>query len=116
MNVCKLMSSIESGTERDLGDNVWFWCPGCEGYHSPRVRMPANPTPEEIADQQANRHGLWTWNGDVEKPTIRASILIGANRPEYRCHSYVTDGQIEFLQDCYHHLKGQTVDLGEIDL
>jgi hypothetical protein len=116
MKVCKLMSIIESGTERDLGDSVWFWCPGCEGYHSARVRMPNEPTEQEIADQKANIHGLWTWNGNEEKPTIRASILVGANRPEWRCHSYVTNGNIEFQPDCFHELKGQTVGLTEFDL
>lgn len=27
------------------------------------------------------------------------------------CHSFVTDGKIQFLNDCFHSLKGQTVDL-----
>jgi len=28
-----------------------------------------------------------------------------------RCHSFVTDGQIQFLGDCTHALAGQTVPL-----
>ena len=31
-----------------------------------------------------------------------------------RCHSYVKDGQIQFLNDCSHVLAGQTVDLPEL--
>lgn len=27
------------------------------------------------------------------------------------CHSFVTDGRIQFLTDSWHSLKGQTVDL-----
>jgi len=27
------------------------------------------------------------------------------------CHSFVTDGRIQFLGDCTHTLAGQTVDL-----
>jgi len=33
---------------------------------------------------------------------------------EYRCHSFVRDGRIEFLSDCTHALKGQTVDLPDL--
>jgi hypothetical protein len=50
----------------------------------------------------------WTWNRDVEKPTVSPSILsIGT----YRCHSFVRDGQIEFLNDCDHKLHGQTTEI-----
>ena len=31
-----------------------------------------------------------------------------------RCHSFVTDGRIQFLSDCTHALAGQTVDLPDI--
>ena len=30
------------------------------------------------------------------------------------CHSFVTDGRIQFLADCTHPLAGQTVDLPEV--
>jgi hypothetical protein len=29
------------------------------------------------------------------------------------CHSFVTDGRIQFLNDCTHPLAGQTVDIPE---
>lgn len=116
MKVAKLMKSTEAGTERDLGDYVWFWCPGCKGYMRARVRMPNNPTPEEIADQQENRQGLWTWNNNEESPTIRASILTGIERPGKRCHLFISDGKIEFCGDCEHEFAGKTIALTEIDL
>jgi hypothetical protein len=31
--------------------------------------------------------------------------------PESRCHSFVKDGWIQFLGDCYHELKGLTVEI-----
>lgn len=62
----------------------------------------------------------WTFNGDVEKPTFRASMLVnpeglkkGSKQP--RCHSFVTDGKIQFLSDCEHELAGQTVDLPDFE-
>ena len=30
------------------------------------------------------------------------------------CHTFVTDGRIQFLSDCTHALAGQTVDLPDI--
>ena len=116
MKVAVLYNSTESGTGRDLGDYVWFYCPGCKGHHRARVRMPKNPTPQEISDQRRNIHGLWTWNNNEEKPTIRASILVGADSPGNRCHSFVTDGKIQYCNDCDHELSGKTVDLPEIKL
>src|SRR4051794_23121084 len=59
----------------------------------------------------------WAFNGDREKPTFRASLLIPHHdspegyKPILRCHSFVTDGKIEFLGDSEHELKGQTVEL-----
>ena len=32
----------------------------------------------------------------------------------YVCHSFVREGKIEFLGDCTHALKGQTVDLNDV--
>lgn len=59
--------------------------------------------------------GGWTYNGDAVHPTLRPSVLaqgvIEGTRTPYRCHSYVTDGQIQFLGDCTHALAGKTVDL-----
>lgn len=55
--------------------------------------------------------GGWCWNGDREHPTIHPSIL--AFDDKFRCHSFVADGRIKFLDDCTHSMKGQTVDLPE---
>jgi hypothetical protein len=78
--------------------------------------MPADPTAQEMADMQANRKGLWSWNKNEEAPTFSPSILVWASDPSIRCHSYVTDGKIQFLEDCGHALKGQTVPLEEFEL
>ena len=101
---------------RDLGSYAWIYCPGCKSYHRLRIRMPKEPTAEEINDQKANRHGLWSFNGDVDKPTFRASLLVNSKYPEVRCHSWITNGKIQFLSDCFHQLKNTTVELPDIDL
>lgn len=96
------------------GERVLFRCPGCEDNHQIHV-------------------GTWTFNGDLERPTITPSLLVHGNQwpedeyPEYYrashasvapggdtiCHSFVTDGRIQFLSDSTHVLAGQTVDLPE---
>jgi len=73
-----------------------FHCPGCGHGHPFEVNAP-------------NGAG-WTWNGSMDKPTFRPSLLCNAGSTTV-CHSYVTDGRIEFLSDCHHALAGQTVDL-----
>lgn len=78
-----------------------FFCPGCQCGHC--FWVPG-----------------WTFNGDMEKPTVSPSILVNGNRALYnptakRCHSFVNDGKIRFLDDCDHDLRGQTVDLPDLD-
>lgn len=93
---------------RDVeGGGLMFWCPGCDGAHM--IRHGAGPGPR------------WTWNGDAERPTFTPSVLVSYNgadagidgAPPAVCHSFVTDGRIQFLSDSTHRLAGQTVDLGK---
>jgi hypothetical protein len=56
----------------------------------------------------------WEWNGSEDAPTFSPSIRSTYRRPgevEEICHSYVRAGQIEFLPDSTHALRGQTVAL-----
>lgn len=72
-----------------------------------------NLTQDEKAGETLDRP-VWTWNGDMEKPTFSPSLLCNKGLPD-QCHLFVRDGRIEYLSDCHHELRGQTVDLGEID-
>ena len=98
------------------GALVSIYCPACKAEHSPRVEEPH----------------AWQFNGDLERPTFKPSLLVTYRHPkgysnenpapmgydgeyvEERCHSYITDGRIQFLGDCTHALAGQTVDLPEV--
>jgi len=94
------------------GRSVHFWCPACDDAHGVVVDAP----------------GSWTWNNDLERPTFQPSVKVTGtqwerwfafHKPRHHvapgetvvCHSFVTDGQIQFLGDCTHDLAGQTVDL-----
>lgn len=94
MNVLHFMGDGNIGPRG--GKLYLFHCPGCENAH-----------PFEVGDNG------WTWNGSMEKPTFFPSLLVNAGTPELRCHSFVRDGQIEFLSDCFHALAGKTVALPE---
>ena len=123
------MSAFGSKLRRLEGGLVYFRCPGCKTGHQVGVEAPARP--------------IWGFNGDGDKPTFTPSILVRSVRiddgdaeldrildtyklPEEReamladkrinmvCHSFVTDGRIQFLSDCTHELAGQTVDLPDI--
>jgi hypothetical protein len=92
-----------TNTDTDAGRTLWmFECPGCKFYHSFDDR--------------------WEFNGDTDSPTFSPSLLVRSERYETgektptRCHSFVTDGKIRFLNDCTHDLAGTTVDLAEFDL
>lgn len=56
--------------------------------------------------------GNWTWNGSTTAPTLRPSVLNTGHA--HRCHTWITDGQAQYLDDCSHDLRGQTVPLNEV--
>lgn len=102
---------------------AYFRCPGCDEVHGVNVGL-------------VNLHCpvVWQFNEDVEKPTFSPSLLIRSGHfvpgqegrqcwcsydweekePVFSCsvcHSFVNNGQIQFLSDCTHKLAGQTVEL-----
>ncbi len=103
----------EHGTETDIE----WWCDGCECRHAFRVKGEGRP--------------MWTWNGDLLKPTFAPSLLYkwdehvpkvtSENLHHWRakpwiqtpvakvCHVFVREGMVEYLPDCTHYLAGKTV-------
>jgi len=86
------------------GGHIAFDCPGCKMPHVVRISGP----------------GAWGFNGDHERPTFTPSVFVNAPGPYHAphlpsCHSFVRDGQIQFLGDCTHTLAGQTVPLVAAD-
>lgn len=90
--------------------HLHYRCQGCNSVHGVKVTGTGE---------------VWGWNGDAEKPTFTPSVLVTypANpdadesckewRTERRCHTFITDGRVQFLSDCTHELAGQTLDLPE---
>lgn len=104
MGVKGVLRTIEGG-------RVGFRCPGCKETHHVIIEHGKSP--------------CWGFNHDYDKPTFTPSILVRWSEPsdvegefddtskdrQMVCHSFVTDGRIQFLGDCTHELAGRTVDL-----
>lgn len=76
---------------------IIFYCPGCKSF-------------EWI-------NSSWKFDGNVDNPTIHPSVksITTLNGKEVSlCHHFIKAGKIQFLNDCQHELKGQTVDLPDI--
>jgi hypothetical protein len=56
----------------------------------------------------------WTWNGDVDRPTLRPSVLSDDGQGIV-CHSWINDGKAQFLGETTHELRGQTVEMLDVD-
>jgi len=82
---------------------IGFECPGCGHGHAVAVN-----------GRKLGNGASWEWNGSMDKPTINPSINCNPDLPANRCHSFVRDGLIQFLDDSFRKLKGQTVELPEI--
>lgn len=118
-----LSSILRNATDGSL---VW-WCPGCNGPHQvahgagdgPRWGWNGNAeqptfTPSVLVtwDEPANLHDKVALERDIAEANRRRE----AGEQNVRiplapkvCHSFVVDGQMQFLSDCTHALAGQTV-------
>jgi len=104
------------------GNSVYVPCEPSEATHL-LIRTPG-PWPTRIlpvvhGNTTRAGTGCWSWNGDVEKPTLKPSILTG-NEPHHasngrKCHSFVNDGTIQFLSDSTHEFAGKTMDLLDVE-
>lgn len=76
------------------------YCPGCNQVHV-------------IA---TSGHIAWTFNNDMEKPAFQPSLMVNrdlSNPTAPRCHSYITEGKFQYLDDCTHALANQTIEIPE---
>lgn len=107
------------------GNRLAFMCPGCKEFHQVSVLPPIAPRGAE----RAASGPVWGYNCNADAPTFTPSIKVTWPEPsdiegefddpskdrQMCCHSFVTDGRIQFLGDCTHSLAGQTVDLPDLD-
>lgn len=89
-----------------------------------RLHVPG-PLPNRILpitlDRATAIPPCWTWNGSVDMPTVTPSVksrggrMVGDVYVDVVCHSWIANGQIQFLTDCTHQFAGQTHNLLDVD-
>ena len=85
-------------------DYVSYKCPCPMGEH----RLPVS----------GSKRPKWSFDGNLEKPTISPSINSWTgpsdNPKKIVCHHFVRNGRIEFCGDSTHELAGKTIDMEPI--
>lgn len=86
---------------------ILHFCPACDDLHPFAV------------DKPFRNGSRWTFDGNPENPTFAPSMNIrtgpynGGKKQGKTdvCHYFLKEGRIQYLDDCTHALRGQTVDL-----
>lgn len=116
------MGMLSNKLRNAEGGGLRYWCQGCEEIHG--IQVGDGPGPR------------WGWNGNVDAPTFTPSVLVTwetseppvtpENLDQWRaqpweqhkvkrvCHTFVTDGMVQFLGDCTHQFAGQTLPLPDL--
>jgi hypothetical protein len=82
------------------GKSIYAPCEPKEATHV-SLRLPcgcyALMLPVLVGNQTRFGTPNWNWNGDVDKPTIRPSVLSRGHN--FTCHSWINNGEMQFLSD-----------------
>ena len=88
---------------------LFFECKGCDMPHGVNIARDGMPK--------------WSFDGNYENPTFSPSVLVqypyrmlgNGEREQVVCHSFVVNGNIQYLNDCTHNLAGKTIPLPVIE-
>lgn len=127
------MSALGRKLQQIRDGVVAFKCPGCGESHTVNVAPAADGSPRPIWGFNGNGdrptftpsvlvrsgHHVPGWDAKFPPGADKSCwCTYNVEHPNEMdplectvCHSFVTDGRIQFLSDCSHALAGQTVDL-----
>lgn len=110
-------------------------CEGCGHVHVMAVKN--HPDFKALKPGDPDRTPVWGFNFNFDLPPFTPSLLVRSGiyvpghedwqtkvAPEDHesyiknssiCHSFITDGRIQFLGDCTHSMANKTVDLPSFD-
>lgn len=114
-----ILSKIDNSAD-PCHDEYLFWCPGCKMGHTFITKWGTSELTQRRIKGMSSPP-LWTFNGDMNKPTFSPSLLYrytdtkGDVPKDMVCHLFLRDGIIEFLNDCTHGFAGRKVPLEDID-
>lgn len=133
------MNKIEPFTEVDGNKGYYFYCPACEGIH--KVYTHQAPFKKDKTGKliEGREVPIWTFNGNFERPTFRPSVKVTfehlseagqIRQHEFHkkhnryptnvelpfdtidiCHLILTDGILNYCNDCTHAFKNKKVEL-----
>lgn len=97
-----------SRSEKDYGEEWWFWCPACYTHHRFITKASLN---EKVP--------TWTFNRDEEEPTFHPSLRNtyehdSAGKPLRFCHLFVEKGIIRFCADSTHDMAGKSITMEDL--
>ena len=95
---------------RSVEGGYGHWCPACQEMHI--FRLP------QLFDQRP----AWSFDHCIEAPSFSPSmnihhpekIMDGQVIPAFRCHYWLTAGNLHYDNDSTHALRGQVVPLPDI--
>lgn len=93
-----VVADVINAADNKIGRRLFVWCPGCDDVHAPAVVGDEGDLPEGP---------VWSWDRNLTAPTITPSIRVHYQKGD--CHSFITAGRWQFLEDSWHSLAGQTV-------
>lgn len=90
-----------------------FKCPGCGHLHC-------------FYTKESNYVHAWEFNGNMDNPTFTPSLLnrngkyadpnfIDTGNISTQCHLHVTNGKIQYCQDCTHSYNGKIIDMVDFE-
>jgi hypothetical protein len=91
-------------------EEYYFYCPGCGYGHAIPVRW--NEELKKKMLHSGNPAPTWSFNSSIDNPTFSPSIVYEPSLDK-RCHFYIRDGNFEYMTDCWHSLRGRTVEMRE---
>lgn len=96
-----------------------FVCPGCQKFGGSGILTQdaglaiGGSGIHILPVNSAHVKPSWAWNGSLERPTLKPSIMTGRGTTAL-CHSYLTNGVFHFLGDCTHDLANQQVEMPDL--
>ena len=91
-----------SGNDGEMAELAAL-CPACGFEHNFRV---------DLEGHGKWKDNVWTFDGNYDAPTFSPSMLSNQSQIQKEhpvCHSFVRNGEWQYLGDCTHEMAGQTV-------
>lgn len=102
-----MKAQIRNVQDHDISyEALAFVCPGCILMHG-GTGLHLLPVNSNVKSPS------WTWDGNLDSPTLDPSIMTGRNSDKI-CHSYLRNGEFQFLSDCTHELAGTFADMVDL--